>query len=166
MTQTRLIINIALLAIVMATGGCGIRQTHLSEGDLLPDLTLETIDGRSQNLSQYRGRRMILNIWATWCAPCREEMPSLARLAKQLDPNEAIVVTLSVDNDPHLVKEFLIKYQLDLKVLMIPDGQNVEALLDVETYPLTFIVSPQGIIEERVEGVRSWDLYLQQQHPT
>ena len=66
-------------------------------GEALPPLRFLDLEGNETGLDAYRGKVVVLNLWATWCAPCREEMPSLDRLSTMLDPDKAVVVALSVD---------------------------------------------------------------------
>ena len=79
-------------------------------GETFPALDLPALDGPPLNLGDYRGRVLVLNVWATWCAPCREEMPSLQRLSERFPSGRFAVVGLTVDEDTNLAREFLLKY--------------------------------------------------------
>lgn len=126
-------------------------------GESMPALDVPALDGPPVNLADYRGRVLVLNVWATWCAPCREEMPSLQRLSERFPADRFVVVGLTVDEDTNLAREFLLKYGIRFPVLSDPAGAIAEGLLGVSAYPDTFIVAADGTLVERVAGAREWD---------
>ena len=126
-------------------------------GEPFPKLDLPALDGPPLQLGDFRGRVLVLNVWATWCAPCREEMPSLQRLSERFPPERLAVVGMTVDEDTNLAREFLIKYGIRFPVVSDPAGAVAEGLLGVVGYPDTFIVTPDGTLAERVTGGREWD---------
>ncbi|NCF11006.1 MAG: redoxin family protein [Gammaproteobacteria bacterium] len=126
-------------------------------GETFPALDLPALDGPPLNLGDYRGRVLVLNVWATWCAPCREEMPSLQRLSERFPSGRFAVVGLTVDEDTNLAREFLLKYGIRFPSASDPAGAVAEGLLGVTAYPDTFIVAADGTLVERVSGGREWD---------
>jgi len=126
-------------------------------GEPFPALSLPALDGLPLHLGDYRGRVLVLNVWATWCAPCREEMPSLQRLSERFPTERLVVVGLTVDEDTNLAREFLIKYGIDFPIVSDPAGGVAEGLLGVTGYPDTFIIAPDGRLAKRVSGGREWD---------
>ena len=86
-------------------------------GDLAPDLALTDLDGRPHRLADYRGRRVLLNFWATWCGPCLQEMPALVKAQANVGENGAIVVGIAMD-DPAQVRAFLASHPLNYPVLL------------------------------------------------
>ena len=148
-----------LLVAVLVLAACGEPPAPPGPrvGEMLPALDVPALDGPPVNLADYRGRVLVLNVWATWCAPCREEMPSLQRLSERFPAGRLVVVGLTVDEDTNLAREFLLKYGIRFPILSDPAGAIAEGLLGVSAYPDTFIVAADGTLAERVTGGREWD---------
>ncbi|WP_114239701.1 peroxiredoxin [Dyella sp. C9] len=91
---------------------------HVAQtGDIVPDLALAGLDGKEHRLSDYRGRRVLLNFWATWCGPCLKEMPALSQAQANVGEKGAIVVGIAMD-DPQRVRDFLVSHPLNYPVLL------------------------------------------------
>ena len=118
------------------------------------DLGLLDLNGDVQELSEYRGRYVILNVWASWCAPCRREMPALGRLAKQLEP-DAVVLALNSGETLEEVHRFLDQYPVELTVLLDPESTVISAW-GLRGLPGTFVIDPKGKIVQRIVGERTW----------
>lgn len=125
-------------------------------GDPLPDVALVNLDGSTARLSDYRGRLVVLNLWATWCEPCRREMPNLQQLSDTLDPQRFVVAGVSADDDVHLVGEYL----RDKGVAFpnyIDKGQRISRdQLGVQIFPYTLLIAPDGRLIQRYAGPREW----------
>ena len=123
------------------------------EGFLAPDFTLDTLDGKKVTLSELRGKIVIINLWATWCPPCRAEMPALENAYEQYKDSEVIILGLNVTNQdsekdiPPFVKEF----GLTFPILLDRDG-SVSALYQLKALPTTYFVNREGIIRTVVIG--------------
>jgi len=89
----------------------------IKEGSIAPDLPLPGVDGKQHRLSEFRGRRVLLNFWATWCAPCLTEMPALVRAQANVGEKGGIVVGIAMD-DPARVKAFLASHPVNYPVLI------------------------------------------------
>ena len=113
---------------------------------------IKTIEGDPYSLS---GKTLLINFWATWCAPCRREMPILQNLSDSLDPNRFIVIGISVDDHVNLIREFLLQYDIRFHNFHDQDFRLASELLGIESYPQTFIVSPKGVITARISEVIS-----------
>ena len=100
---------------------------------------------------------LVLNVWATWCAPCRKELPSLQRLSEQLDPQRFAVLGLSVDADDHVVREFLIERKLTFTNWQDPDMRVARSVLGVRAYPSTYLITADGSVRRVVGGAQPWD---------
>ena len=149
-----------VLILLVALAGCDDAEApspRLQEGDVLPPLPVVDLKGQPQTLRPAPGKLLILNLWATWCAPCREELPSLQRLAAKLDPARFELLLLSVDDDEHLVREFLIDRKVRLASLLDPDMSVADDILGIRAFPSTYFVSPDGRIVALMEGAREWD---------
>lgn len=138
----------------------------VSRGQVAPALTLDRLDGGTLSLEALRGKVVMLNIWATWCAPCRVEMPSMQLVYDEYRDRGFEVVAVSVDEDPGLrqpdgairgmVADFVERYGLTFPVLVDPTG-GTERLYGVDALPTTFLIDRDGVIRVREVGGRYWD---------
>jgi thiol-disulfide isomerase/thioredoxin len=108
-----------------------------------PDFTLATVDGETLRLSQFRGQTVVLNFWATWCAPCQVEMPSFAAFAEN-NP-DVVVLGLASDVDPAKVRKSARDAGVGYPVLMA-DRSVLEAY-EINAYPTTVVVGPEGEVD-------------------
>lgn len=124
----------------------------------VPDVQVRDLQGKPVSLSDFRGRVVVLNLWATWCVPCREEMPALDRLQAAFPPERVRVLALSVDRggDEKVVR-FLEELGVEhLLVLRDPDMRTVRTLA-APGLPATLIVDRQGREVLRRFGIYAWD---------
>ncbi len=119
-------------------------------------LSMPSLDGRAVRLEDYTGKVVVLNFWATWCGPCKEEMPSLARLQAQFDPEQVRVVTVTADVQPQGIKEFLRQLDIRLPVLFDED-QELSRMFMVRGLPTTVVLAQDGRQVGRAVGPRAWD---------
>ena len=123
---------------------------------IAPDFAVTDLEGRAVRLSALRGRVVLLNVWTTWCAPCREEMPSLDRLHARLRERPFTLLAVSQDEDGRrAVEAFVQQTRLSFPVYLDPEHQ-VGDRYEVWGYPETFIIDRNGIVVERVIGPRDW----------
>jgi peroxiredoxin len=121
-----------------------------------PDFALPGLDGRTVRLSDYRGKVVFLNIWATWCGPCREEMPSMEKLYRQMQGQAFEILAVSIDIlGAKAVAPFMAELKLNFPALLDPQG-DVGTLYSTTGVPETFIVDPDGIITAKIIGARNW----------
>ncbi len=130
------------------------------EGELAsfaaPDFVLSDLHGRTHRLSDYRGKIVFLNLWATWCPPCREEMPSMEQLYRRLQGDSFVMLAVSQDEDPAIsVRPFVEQLHLSFPILLDPDGK-VPPNYGVTGYPETFVIDRSGSVIEHVIGPRDW----------
>lgn len=121
---------------------------------------LSFVDGNRQKrtLASFKEKLVLLNIWATWCGPCREEMPTLDRLQAQLGSKAFEVVALSIDNaDITLIEDFYEELNLDSLATYVDPTGSAMAILNVNGIPATLLVSPQGEELGRMLGPTEWD---------
>ncbi|MDE2582000.1 MAG: redoxin domain-containing protein [Rhodospirillales bacterium] len=123
----------------------------------LPAVKFRDAAGKIQTLAAYRGRGVVLNLWATWCAPCVRELPSLDALAGQLKGGHIAVLTVSADiGGVKTVREFYAKHHIDnLPVLVDPEGDVLHAL-GARGLPTTYLVTPAGTEAGWIEGGQDW----------
>ena len=118
-----------------------------------PDFTLPTLAGDSLRLSDLRGQIVVLNFWATWCAPCIEEIPDLIALHDELNPHGLSVVGIAIDVEgAELVKPFTERLGITYPV-PLDEGAVAEAFGGVWALPTTYVIDPEGRIDQRVIGL-------------
>ena len=123
---------------------------------LAPDFAVPDLAGRTVRLSGLRGKVVVLNLWATWCAPCVEEMPSLERLHAALRDADFALLAVSQDEDgKRVVVPFVERMHLSFPVLLDPERQ-VGDRYGVSGYPETFVIDRNGYVAEHVIGPRDW----------
>lgn len=123
----------------------------------LPALAFETEDGRPVSLSDFRGRFVLLNVWATWCPPCRKEMPSLDRLQAKIGGDDFEVVALSIDREAELVKPFFASVGVARLVVYLDRTGSVMPALRIAGLPTTVLIDPRGVEIARWAGAKEWD---------
>jgi len=121
-----------------------------------PDFSVEDMDGAVHTLSAYRGKVVILNFWATWCPPCREEMPSMERAWQKLRHEDIVMLAVNVGEDEDTVFEFTASYPVEFP-LLLDRKSEVIGNWPVRGLPTTFVIDPQGKIVYRAIGGRDWD---------
>jgi peroxiredoxin len=120
-----------------------------------PDFTLPDLEGELHDLSEFRGRVVVLNFWATWCPPCIDEMPSLQRLHQALSERGVAVIAVSVDERFSDVPDFVEKFDLTFPVLY-DEGKKVSRKYQTFKYPETYILDREGRLKSKVVGPRDW----------
>jgi thiol-disulfide isomerase/thioredoxin len=122
-----------------------------------PDVGFVDAGGKRHSLAEFRGHGMVLNLWATWCPPCVEEMPSLAALSKALAPDDIAVLPLSSDlGGARAVEAFFSQHAItDLPVLLDPSGDAARAF-GVRGLPTSVVIDKQGQECARLEGAADW----------
>ncbi len=152
-----LLVNLALAA----EGGEGdlFSKTRINpiKGDKkAPDFSLKDLTGKKVEIKDYKGKIIFLNFWATWCGPCKEEMPSLEVLHEKFKGEKFVLLTVSVDYEGlKPVQEFLNKQHYTFPVLLDPNGEILD-LFEVKGIPTTFIIDKKGRVIGRAIGPRDW----------
>ncbi|UFS72733.1 TlpA family protein disulfide reductase [Geomonas sp. RF6] len=147
----------ALFCVTLALSGCSRSEAPAIEGNAAPDFTLKDLSGRDVSLSSLKGKVVLVNFWATWCPPCREEIPSMVRLNKGMDGQPFQMLAISVnDGGKKEVDPFLKDSNTVLPVLLDAD-QKVAKRYGTTGVPETFVVDKKGIIVKKVIGPLEWD---------
>ncbi|MBM7691390.1 peroxiredoxin [Peribacillus deserti] len=121
----------------------------IEEGNSAPDFELKTLEGKSVKLSDYRGKKVMLNFWATWCPPCKKEIPEMEEYSKQMADDQVI---LAVNMDPAAdVKGFAAKMGMTFPILL--DSENeVNTTYKVISIPTTYFIDSNGVIKKKILG--------------
>ena len=124
----------------------------------LPEIAFEDETGQAKSLADWKGRVVLLNLWATWCAPCKVEMPSLNRVQAQLGGNDFAVLPISLDRQgPDLPRRFLASNNLSNLPLLIDTSAGLAGKLEAIGLPATFILDREGREIARLLGPAEWD---------
>ncbi|QLI78140.1 TlpA family protein disulfide reductase [Bacillus pumilus] len=117
----------------------------LEKGDQAPNFELKTLDGQTASLSDYQGKKVLVNFWATWCKPCRTEMPDLDAIRSEYDQVEVLAVNLTTtEKSEDHVAAFADELKLSFPILL--DQKGIQARYQVLSYPTTYILDEKGRI--------------------
>ncbi|MDD3935710.1 TlpA disulfide reductase family protein [Rhodoferax sp.] len=135
---------------------------EVAVGSVLREATMRGLNGPDRKLSAFRGKPLIINVWASWCPPCIAEMGSLERLAWSELGLQLTVIGISTDDYPEAAKGFLRKSNATLNHYI--DRQlELENMLGANRLPLTLLVDAQGRVLNKIVGAREWDSVQSQQ---
>lgn len=159
-------LKIFILGIVLILMGFGWYLSWSVNGDrhpaevgkTAPDFDLKDAAGRAVHLSDYRGRFVVLNFWATWCPPCVEEAPFLEQLHRRFQaasPQRIAVLTVSVDSGWEAVNQFTRAKGITFPVLL-DTHQTIPNSYGTFKYPETYIIDPAGIVRDKIIGAYNW----------
>ena len=159
-----LLIIVALILLVLRFQKMGNPQQEINfnqlkpkEGYLAPKFTLRNLRGNLEGLDDHAGKVIVVNFWATWCAPCVKEMPSFETLYRRFRSQGLTVLAVSLDKDRSAkVQEFVDKYKLSFPVLLDTEGV-AEKLYPSFTIPFTYVLDKQGRVAARIDGAKDWE---------
>ena len=148
------------------------RYRPITTGTPAPDFTALDMQGREARLSDYRGKVVLLNVWATWCPPCREEMPSMQRLFEALAGTDFVILAVSIDaregekdpfgRDGGDLAAFAKEMGLTFTILHDAEGR-IQGTYQTTGVPETFLIGRDGLIYKKVAGGTAWDAPENQQ---
>jgi thiol-disulfide isomerase/thioredoxin len=121
----------------------------------LPDFMVKNDQGKTVNLNSFKGKRVFVNLWATWCGPCRREMPSIESLYNKTKGKKVEFVMLSLDDDFN--KAINYKTTNKLSMLMYYPAANLPALFNVDGIPATFVFNEKGELVKTIQGSTNYD---------
>lgn len=121
-----------------------------------PGFTLQNLAAENVSLSDYQGKVVLLNFWATWCMPCRQEMPSMERLWQQYRDQGLIILAVSTDEGgPGRVKSFVKRLKITFPIALDPDARASD-LYQVSGLPVSYLIDQQGRIVRKITGSEDW----------
>ncbi|UCB51321.1 MAG: TlpA family protein disulfide reductase [Deltaproteobacteria bacterium] len=152
-----MVVAIPIILITLKEKDSGSRfKIPLQEGNPAPDFTFPDLDGRQVSLSDFRGKVVLVNIWATWCPPCRDEMPSMQKLYERFKGEHFEILAVSIDADGReAVAPFMQQMNLTFPALLDPEGK-IRSLYAITGVPESFIIDKNGILVQRVIGPLDW----------
>jgi len=121
-----------------------------------PKFRLNDMDGMPHSLSDYLGQPVIINFWATWCPPCREELPSMNRAWSMIKNEGIAMLAINVGEDEDTIFSFMGNYPIDFTLLLDQNAETAEKW-PMKGLPTTYVVDPEGFIVFRAVGGRAWD---------
>jgi thiol-disulfide isomerase/thioredoxin len=128
----------------------------LEQGIAPDDFSLPLLNGRIQRLGALKGKVVFLNFWATWCPPCRSEMPSMNTLYQRFKGQGLEILAVDCAEDKQDVDYFMTRNKLDFSALLDVSG-DVSDIYGIEAIPTTYIIDKEGMIISRVVGSRNWN---------
>ncbi len=150
----RAAIGLLLVALVWVIFS-SIHETIVSVGDTAPDFTITTDSGRTISTSSFGGKLLVLNFWATWCAPCVQELPSLDQFQRNLAGSGVVVLGISVDKDEKAYRDFLSKAKVSFLTARDPSNK-INAEFGTFKYPETYIIDAEGKVVQKIIGQENW----------
>lgn len=147
-----------LLACLLGSTTLALAKTpgEVEVGATLREATMQGLSGPSRKLSEFRGKPLIINVWASWCGPCQQEMGSLERLARRKGAQQFAMIGISTDDYPERARGFLQTYKTSFSHFI--DRQLLlENMLGADRLPLTLLVDAQGRVLAKFYGAAEWD---------
>lgn len=127
-------------------------------GKLAPNFTLENLDGQEVSLEDYRGKIVMLNFWASWCPPCRQEMPDMKRL--QEENEDLVIFAVNVKEEKSKVESFIEEGGYGFEVALDPEGE-IAAIYLVSAFPTSYFIDKEGILLGGVPGMLEYPQMVQ-----
>ena len=152
---------VALAALCLGAQLCSVSAVAKTPGEVevgatLREATMHGLNGPDRALSKYRGKPLLINVWASWCGPCRQEMGSLERLAWQDQGKRFAMIGISTDDSEAAAKRYLQSANATLNHYM-DHALELENMLGAERLPLTLLVDANGRVLGKYYGARDWD---------
>jgi cytochrome c biogenesis protein CcmG/thiol:disulfide interchange protein DsbE len=127
----------------------------VNAGDSAPDFKVVTEDGNTITPSSFPGKLLVLNFWASWCAPCVEETPSLNEFQRAMAPQGVIVLAVSVDKNEKLYHQFLQRFNVVFKTSRDPNA-DIPTMYGTFQFPDSYIIDPKGRVVEKIINAQNW----------
>ena len=130
-------------------------QRVVDVGDTAPNFSVTTETGRRISRSEFGGKLLVLNFWATWCPPCVEEMPSLSSFAREMSKEGVVVLGVSIDRDQSAYKQFLQRSRVAFETVR-DEQANIPTDYGTFKWPETYIIDQKGRVVQKLIGPKDW----------
>ena len=132
--------------------GVKVAVADVSEGEPAPDFTLQTVDGESVTLSDFKGKVVMVNFWATWCPPCKAEIPDFIALQEEYGDKGFDIVGIALDK-PAAIESFMARSEINYTIVV--GDESIAAMYgNVTSIPTTFLIDREGVIRHSAVGMR------------
>lgn len=131
-------------------------QRVVEAGDTAPTFSVKTESGQEISRSNFPGKLLMVNFWATWCPPCVEEMPSLNQFAQTMGPQGVTVLGISIDRNEKAYRDFLQRNDLQFQVARDPE-ENISSSYGTFKWPETYVIDREGKVVQKFVGPRDWN---------
>jgi len=148
--------SLVRLVLVALTTVAAVHAHAVAIQDEAPDFTLKSLEGSNLRLEEYRGQVVLINFWASWCGPCRQEMPLLDRLHHRYEDTGFAVLGVNVEGEVKPAQEIVDKTNVTFPVL-IDEDQKVSEMYDLEAMPSTVVVDRDGVVRYIHRGYKPGD---------
>jgi peroxiredoxin len=145
----------ALVVLLLVAIYVPLHETLVQVGDRAPDFSIKADNGRVYTQANFGGKLLILNFWATWCPPCREELPSLDALQRTLGSRGLVVLAVSVDKDDKVYRDFLAANKVAITTARDP-GQDINRQYGTVQFPESYIIDQNGRVVEKIISSTNW----------
>jgi len=152
----RTILVVFLSALAISATAFASTPGEVEIGGYLREAKLQGFSGKTKSFSDYKGKPLIINVWASWCGPCRAEMGSLGRLARRYGGKQFNVIGISTDDDGRAAAAFIKQSKITFENFL-DSNVFLENMLGANTIPLTVLVDANGRVLEKVRGAFEWD---------
>lgn len=150
----RALIGVLVVALVIVISGT-LNQRIVKAGDASPNFSINTDSGRTITATNFGGRVLVLHFWASWCAPCVEEIPALNDFEKKVAGSGVVVLGVSVDTNENAYRRFLNRYQVAFQTARDPQ-ENLSASFGTFKFPETYIIDRTGKVVQKIIGEGDW----------
>lgn len=136
------------------------KKTGVEQGELAPDFTLPSLEGESKKLSDFRGQKVIINFWATWCGPCKAEMPEMQTYYKNHKSQDFTILGVNMtdtEKSKKDIKPFAKQYGVTFPVVLDTKGK-VMSTYEVTGFPTSYFIDKQGVIQYKLVGAMNKDM--------
>jgi len=152
----KLLLPIAIVCLIFLCFACGQGPQVAEIGKPAPDFTLVDTKGKTWSLSELKGKVVFVNFWATWCPPCREEMPSMQKVYAFMPEDRFKMLAVLSNDDPALADSLAARIGCTFPILIDPESRVAKAY-GLTGVPETYIIDKQGVLREKFIGAVQWD---------